>query len=127
MQGLSKYFSQIDPTPFLDDVTTKNLLIHNGKLSGIVDVDEICYGDSLLVVGLTNMALLSMRADTKYIDYWLDELKVDDEQRKAVGFYTLLFCIDFMSEQGMYFNNDKNVSVNQNKVDLLDSIYKELV
>ena len=62
MRGLDDYFSQINPIPFLDDVTTKNLLIHNGKLSGIVDVDEICYGDSFLVVGLTNMALLSMEA-----------------------------------------------------------------
>jgi len=127
MQGLNDYFSQVNPTPFLDDVTTKNLLIHNGKLSGIVDVDEICYGDSFLVVGLTNMALLSMEADTKYIDYWLDELKANDAQRKAVQFYTLLYCIDFMGEQGMCFNNNKEVLIDQIKIDLLNSIYNKLV
>ena len=127
MQGFNEYFSQVNPTPFLDDVSTKNLLIHNGKLSGIVDIDEICYGDSLLVVGLTNMALLSMGEDTKYIDYWLDELKADDEQRKAVLFYTLLYCVDFIGEQGMSFGNNNEVLVNQVKIELLNLIYDKLI
>ena len=36
---LDDYFSGVQPTPYLDDISTKNLLIHNGKLSGIIDVD----------------------------------------------------------------------------------------
>ena len=39
-----RYFAQIRPTPFLDDTTTKNVIVHEGKLSGIVDVDWICFG-----------------------------------------------------------------------------------
>jgi Ser/Thr protein kinase RdoA (MazF antagonist) len=127
MSGLNDYFSDIKPVPFLDDITTKNVLVNNGKLSGIVDVDEICYGDSLLVVGLTNMALLSMRADTKYVDYWLDEIDVNDSQRKAVKFYTLLYCVDFMGEQGMRFGNDKNIPANQEVIDLLNATYSKLI
>jgi aminoglycoside phosphotransferase (APT) family kinase protein len=105
MYKFNDYFQNVKPTAFLDDITTKNVLIYNGKLSGIVDIDELCFGDSLLVVGLTNMALLSMKMDTKYIDYWLDEVKAGKTQRKIVKFYTLLYCIDFMGEQGMRFNN----------------------
>ena len=57
MYSLEEYFLQVSPTAFLDDISTKNVRIHEGKFAGIVDVDEICYGDRLLVVALTNMAL----------------------------------------------------------------------
>jgi len=127
MHSLQEYFQKVQPTPFLDDISTKNVLIHEGKLSGIVDIDEICYGDSLLVIGLTNMALLAMETDTKYIDFWLDEINADDAQRKAVTFYTLLYCTDFMGEQGMRFGNDNTVSYNQKKVELLRSIFNKLL
>ena len=97
--------------------------INNGELSGIVDVDEICYGDPLFVIGLTNMALLSMQADTKYIDYWLDEIGATDEQRRAVMHYTLLFCVDFMGEQGMLFGNDNTILYNEETATFLSSLY----
>ena len=127
MYRFEDYFSKVSPTAFLEDITTKNVLIHDGKLSGIVDTDEMCYGDKFFVVGLTNMSLLSMKADTDYIDYWLDELNADEEQRKAVTLYTLLFCIDFMAEQGMRFDNGVAVEYNQNKIDVLYSVYLELI
>jgi len=127
MYKFKNYFLKIKPIAFLDDITTKNVLIHEGKLSGIVDIDEICFGDSLLVIGLTNMALLAMKTDTKYTDYWLDEIKANEIQREVVIFYTLLFCIDFMSEQGMQFDNDKNITYNQKTIENLNCICNELI
>ena len=120
------YFKTVAPTAFLDDITTKNVLINNGKLSGIIDVDEICYGDSLLTIGLTNMALIADKLDTNYIDYWLNEIKATGEQKKVLIFYTMLFCVDFMGEQGMIFENGKQIIVNEGKVKRLNSIYKFL-
>ena len=64
------YLDAVAPTPFLDDTTTKNVLIADGTLSGIVDVDYLCFGDPLLTVALTRMALLARGWDTDYIDYW---------------------------------------------------------
>ena len=121
------YFDGIQPVAFLDDISTKNVLVYNGKLSGIVDVDEMGYGDPLSVIGLTNMALLAMEADTKYIDYWLDAINANEAQQKVVILYTLLYCIDFMSERGMRFDNDNVVSVNQKEVELFISIYNKLI
>lgn len=118
---------KISPKAFLDDITTKNVLVNNGKFVGIVDIDEICYGDHFLVIGLTNMALLKMKQDTKYIDYWLDELKADIIQRKIVYFYSLLYCIDFMGEQGMQFDNGNKVLYDKNIVKLLNTIYYDLM
>jgi Ser/Thr protein kinase RdoA (MazF antagonist) len=127
MRTLEDYFASVKPTPFLDDSTTKNVLIHEGKLSGIVDVDEMCCGDPLLVVGLTNMALLSMGADNDYTGFWLDEMNAGETQRKAVTFYTLLFCVDFMGEQGMRFVNGAAVSHDEKKAALLNARYHELI
>jgi len=127
MSNLSDYFSSVQPIAFLDDTTTKNVLIHDGALSGIVDIDWICYGGPLQTIGLTNMSLLAMGADTKYIDYWLDEMSADSTQHTVVTFYTLLFCIDFMGEQGMRFDNDNIVEINQEKVELLSLIYDNLI
>lgn len=121
------YLANVKPVVFLDDISTKNVLIRNGKLVGIVDIDEMGYGDPLAVVGLMNMALLAMDADTKYIDYWLDEIHATAIQRKAVTFYTLLSCIDFMGERGMKFDNGKVVPVDQKEVELFNSIYRVLL
>lgn len=123
----SDYFLSLQPVPFLNDISTKNVLIYKGKLAGIVDIDEMEYGDPLSVIGLTNMALLSMEMDTKYIDYWLEEMDVNETQRKAVTIYTLISCIDFMGEQGMRFNNDIIVPVSEKKIELLKSIYNKLM
>jgi aminoglycoside phosphotransferase (APT) family kinase protein len=121
------YFKDLQPVAFLDDISTKNVLVHEGKLAGIVDIDEMGYGNPLSVIGLTNMALLAMETDTKYIDYWLDAMNADSVQRKAVTLYTLLSCIDFMSEKGMRYDNDNIVPVNQKEVELLISIYHKLI
>jgi Ser/Thr protein kinase RdoA (MazF antagonist) len=94
----TSYFSAVRPTPFLDDITTKNVLVHHGRLSGIVDVDQICFGDSLLTIGLTRMALMADSFDLDYIEHWMDLLKLDSQQRRIVNAYTLLFCVVFMSD-----------------------------
>lgn len=127
LKKYEEYFMKISPKAFLDDITTKNVLVNNGKFVGIVDIDEICYGDHFLVIGLTNMALLKMKQDTKYIDYWLDELKADIIQRKIVYFYSLLYCVDFMGEQGMQFDNGNKVLYDKNIVKQLNTIYYDLM
>lgn len=58
----------------MDDISTKNLLIYEGKVSGIIDIDWMGLGDMLTFVALTKVALLNMDSDTKYIDYLLDEV-----------------------------------------------------
>ena len=42
------------PIPFLHDTTTKNVIVTpEGAFSGIVDVDDLCFGDPRYVVALT--------------------------------------------------------------------------
>ena len=121
-----EYFEKVEPKAFLDDISNKNLLIDNGKISGIVDLDWMGFGDLLYFVGYNNMALLDMEADTKYIDYMIQELNLDDFEKQIVLFYTLVFCVDFMSEKGQTFQ-DKVIFVDEKIVKKLNRIYDNLI
>lgn len=125
MKQLETYFSEIQPIVYLDDISSKNLLIHHGRVSGIIDVDWIGTGDRLTFAALTNMALLNMEYDTDYVQYILEEMQITDVEKKAFLFYTLMYCIDFMGERGTLFN-DKRIEVNEQIVERLNRIYDEL-
>jgi len=124
------YLASVEPIAFLDDVTTKNVLIQDGRLIGIIDLDWLCFGDSLYFIALTNMALLNSDRDTKYIEYLLEEVKATDYEREIVKLYTLVFCFIFMSEKGMAFNKDTAPAVDPVEISRLnrifDQLYKEL-
>lgn len=125
MDQLDSYFQSIKPLCYLDDISTKNLLIARGKISGIIDIDWIGVGDCLTYVALTNMALLDYGFDTDYVCYLLEEMRPDAAARKAFLFYTLMYCVDFMGERGMRFL-DKTVPVNGQVVHKLNEIYEQL-
>lgn len=97
------------------------LLYHRG----IIDIDWMGIGDKLTYIALTNMALLNLEYDTDYVKYILEEMQVDDIQKKAFLFYTLMFCVDFMGERGTQFM-DKTVEVNEQIIDRLNRIYDQL-
>lgn len=118
-----EYFNSIKPEPFLDDITTKNVLIHEGKLSGIIDLDWISFGDEVLFLGLVTMALLSMKADLDYADYLKDEMNLNEMQERALKFYVLMFCVIFMSEKGMCFNQTEPMKVSEEEKMLLQEIF----
>lgn len=122
LEPLKDYFASIKPVAYLDDISSKNLLIHNGQISGIIDIDWMGIGDRLTYVALTNMALLNMEYDTDYVKYILEEMQVNNVEKKAFVFYTLMYCVDFMGERGMQFM-DKQVEVNAQIVARLNNIY----
>jgi aminoglycoside phosphotransferase (APT) family kinase protein len=122
---LNDYFATVPPRPFLDDTTTKNVIIHEGRLSGIIDIDWVCFGDPLLTVGLTNMALKAHGQDTMYVDEWLNALHANATQRRAVSLYTAIFAVDFLGEIGQRFNQDTLRGVDATYVALLERVLDE--
>lgn len=125
-ESLQDYFRQIKPIAYLDDISTKNLLIQKGKVSGVIDVDWIGVGDQLTYVAMTNVALLHMDYDTDYVDYLLEEMHIDQTERRAFIYYSLLFCVDFMGERGMQFG-DKKIEVNEMVINRLNQVYDKLM
>lgn len=122
MGQLEDYFTSVEPSAYLDDISSKNLLINNGRISGIIDIDWIGIGDKLTFVALTYMALLNMGYDTNYVKYILEEMQPEFIEKKAFLFYILMYCVDFMGERGMQFM-DKQVEVSDQIVNRLNSIY----
>lgn len=118
------YFNTIRSLAFFDDTTTKNVLIADGKLAGIIDLDWICFGDRLYVIALTTMSLLSMHADLEYVEYWKKLEKLSNKQEAVLLFYILVFCIDFMSEKGMRFNKEETEQINIDEKKFLQNTFE---
>jgi Ser/Thr protein kinase RdoA (MazF antagonist) len=100
------YLRAVEPVAFLDDTTTRNVMVHKGRLSGIVDTDYVCFGDRIYTLGLTRMALLSRGLDPWYTDAWAEALALDPRERAALDLYTACFCVDFLGEIGQAFSRD---------------------
>jgi hypothetical protein len=125
--AFEKYFAGVQPIPFMDDTTTRNVIVHEGALAGIVDVDSICCGDPLIVPALTRMALLNMGCDTIYPECWLDRMDATSEQRRVFDFYTARCAVDFLSEQGQKYNRDSAPPVDPAEVNKLERILDALL
>jgi aminoglycoside phosphotransferase (APT) family kinase protein len=120
------YFGSVRPVPFLDDTTTKNVLVEQGRLTGVVDVDQLCFGDPLLTVGLTQTALLANGLDVDYVQHWMNLLRLNKQLRQVVDAYSLLFCVDFMSELGQRFNKENQPEIDAEKFVRLKSVFETL-
>jgi aminoglycoside phosphotransferase len=98
-------------TPFLHDTTTKNVIVTpDGSFSGIVDVDDLCFGDPRYVVALTEASLSAFGGSRRYTQHWLKIARFEDD--RIFRLYVSLFLVDFMSEYGQVFNgNQKPLSL----------------
>lgn len=109
----------VPAVPFLDDLTTKNVLVHEGRLSGVVDVDVVCFGDPLSTPALTKVALVAAGAPTDYVDAWLELLAPDRAGVRAFDLYCAVFCLDLLGEAGTTFNRDEPVVLDGGRADRL--------
>jgi hypothetical protein len=79
------------------------------------------------VVGLTNMALLSPGYATDYIEFWCEELNLDETKRQVLRVYTALFCVIFMGEIGQRFNRDEPIAADPVLVERYKTILDDLL
>ncbi|KTC93160.1 MULTISPECIES: phosphotransferase [Legionella] len=110
-------FLAIKATPFLWDASERNVLVYKGKISGIVDVDEVCFGDPLFVLGLTYSALENDGHDTLYTDYWAEALKLDKKAKLRLEFYRLFYVVVFMRKHSMTTANSQKVIFNVHRLE----------
>jgi len=92
------YLHAVPPICFLDDVTTKNVIIENGELQGLIDFDVVCYGDPLFQIGLTATAVIADIGPSAF--YYVEELcrlwPLTNEQQRAVWLYAANFGLEFI-------------------------------
>lgn len=101
---------RVEPTPSLEDATTKNVLVDDGRRSGIVDFDWIAAGDALMNVALTRVSLLARGSDASvYVDALIRALGFGRPARLAL--YEAVFAVDLLAEMGTRFNRDEPAAV----------------
>lgn len=100
---------RIEATPFLHDTTTKNVIVtKEGTFSGIVDVDDLCFGDPRYPAALTLAALLAYGGPVSYVSAWLRHAGQDDDW--LFRLYTSVLLLDLMAEHGNVFNGNETPS-----------------
>lgn len=102
----------VPPRPFLWDATERNVIVHQGRITGIVDVDDVCFGDPLFVLALTAVALESEDYDTLYTDFWTQALQLDKKAQFRLEFYRLFYAIVFMRKHSMTTKNRQKITFN---------------
>ncbi len=99
LDSCEAYLEGVRPTCFLDDLTTKNVIVDEGVLQGVIDFDVVCYGDPLFQLGLTQTAAgfdLPEQCMT-YVEHLCAAADLGPEQRRIVDLYAAMCGIDFLS------------------------------
>lgn len=125
LNALGEAIDRIAPTPFLHDTTTKNVIVTNaGEFSGIVDVDDLCFGDPRYPAALTLAALMAQGWPIGYVAAWRRCAGWADD--RLFRFYATLFLLDFMSEHGQTFNGNQPPSSPQARAVLCNAFQRSL-
>lgn len=110
----------IPATAFLHDTTTKNVIVtSDGRFSGIVDVDDLCFGDPRYPAALTLAALMAHVGPTDYVAAWQQHAGWPDD--RLFRLYVALFLLDLMGEHGQIFNGNERPSQPNERAALLDA------
>lgn len=113
----------IEATPFLHDTTTKNVIVTTeGKFSGIVDVDDLCYGDPRFVTALTEVALRANGLPATYSNYLMEASGWMDDHLNRL--YVAVIFLGFMSEHGQPYNGNQRPSQPEARAKLL-ALYED--
>jgi aminoglycoside phosphotransferase len=95
----------IEATPFLHDTTTKNVIVTPaGTFSGIVDVDDLCFGDPRYPAALTLAAIMAYGGPVGYVSAWLRHAGHADDS--LFRLYTSILVLDLMGEYGHISNGN---------------------
>lgn len=123
---LARVLDTVPPTPFLDDTTTKNVIIEQGRLTGIVDADRVCFGDPLFALALTRMAITSRDWPDDYVWAWFDSEPRSAHDRALLDLYTAVFACGFLAEFGQTFNRAEPEPVDHVTVHRISALLDEL-
>ena len=105
VDAMRSELDDIAATPFLHDTTTRNVIVTSeGEFSGIVDVDDLCFGDPRYPAALTFAAMTAHGGPTGYVSAWLRHAGQADDRRFRL--YVLVFLLELLSEHGHSFNGN---------------------
>lgn len=124
------YFNTVKSTLFYDDITSKNILIKDGKFVGLVDLDCLMCGDPLETIGSIKASWFGTVYGDIYTKSIEDGLWLNAEQRKMVTAYAILNRTLWLSEIWIKFNENTTSEIDWKKVEenknIINNLYEEL-
>ena len=124
------YFNSVKSTFYFDDMSSKNILVHEGKFSGLIDLDDVMYGDPLETIGSIKASWCGSHNGDLYANAVQDELGLNAEQRKMVTVYAIFNRTLWLSERGIKFNENTKAEIDWDKVDedkrIINGLFAEL-
>ena len=107
------YFDAVTPVTYFGDLSSKNVMIHNGVFAGLVDLDSLAQGDPLEAIGRIKASWYGTHYGQVYTDAIMDALGLKPKQRKLVTMYALLNRTFWTLENGVQFNQNTSTRVDQ--------------
>jgi aminoglycoside phosphotransferase (APT) family kinase protein len=130
INNYQNYFLQVKPKLYYDDICSKNVMIHNGKFNGLVDLDFLMKGDYLEAIGRIIASWHGKKHEEIYINEIIKLQKLDENQQKIVKMYAILNLIYWTSEEGIQFNSNSSGVINwenvKNKKAQIVALYNEI-
>ncbi len=106
------YFDSVKPVTYFGDISSKNVMVFNGKFNGLVDLDGLTQGDYLEAVGRIQASWFGTHYGEIYTNAVMDELKLSNSQKKIVRVYAIMNRISWTCENGIQFNQNTKPVVN---------------
>ena len=109
------YFDRIRPYTYFGDIAGKNVMVHEGKFSGLVDLDSLAQGDPLEAIGRIKASWYGTHHGTVYSNAVMDALGLPEPQREIVTMYALLNRAFWTLENGVQFNSNTSRTVDRER------------
>jgi aminoglycoside phosphotransferase (APT) family kinase protein len=124
------YFDGVRSILYFGDICGKNVMIHEGRFNGLVDLDALAQGDYLEAIGRIKASWYGTHNGNVYTEALMNEEGLNYEQRKIVTMYALLNRLFWACENGVQFNSNTSPEVNREKAkkdkEVIDMILTEL-
>ena len=111
------YFLNVKPKLYYDDMNSKNVMIHNGRFNGLVDLDFLSKGDYLEGIGGIIAAWHGSESGEIYINEIFKFQKLNAFQQKIAKVYAIMHLIGWTCEEGIQFNSNSTGSINWKNVE----------
>lgn len=109
------YFDSVQPTTYYGDICSKNIMVENGRFSGLVDLDGLTQGDFLEAIGRIKTSWHGTPYGETYTKAVMDALDLNSDQREMATVYALLNRISWTCENGIQFNQNTTPIVDAEK------------
>lgn len=126
LETFGPYLKSIQPRLYYDDICCKNIMIHEGRFNGLVDLDFLRKGDYLEAIGTILAAYFGKPNGKFYLDEVIRHQKLDPFQREVVYFYGIKQMTGWLSEAGVQHNSNTSSTINWEEVHRKRKVIQEM-